>query len=61
MAVLLVMQVESIEKLFREVGDIEDVIRTEDIANVGVISKSRDAGIGEPFLFVEKVRPKRVG
>ena len=61
MAVLLVMQVESIEKLFREVGDIEDVICTEDIANVGVISKSRDARIGEPFLFVEKVRPKRVG
>ena len=61
MAVLLVMQVESIEKLFSEVGDIEDVICTEDIANVGVISKSRDAGIGELFLFVEKVRPKRVG
>jgi len=55
------MQVESIEKLFREVGDIEDVICTEDIANVGVISKSRDARIGELFLFVEKVRPKRVG
>ena len=55
------MQVKAIEKLFREVGDIEDIICTEDIANVGVISKSRDAGIGELYLFVEKVRPKRFG